>query len=440
MKIIHTADLHLGQVIYQHYDRYDEHEHFFSQLEKWCAGEKPDALVISGDIFDIQQPSATTKKTFTEHFVRLHSLCPDMHIVIVAGNHDSASRIQADSPVWKLANATLVGLSPSVELTDGPDGWQDDYIVKLDSGFIVTLPYMVGERRELIQSILDRVADMNTEGKPVVMTGHLAVTGSDVTGHGFDIGKIRTQGVCDLGKGYDYLALGHIHKPQTIGHLEDAMNADVTYPSGVVRYSGSALHVSCDEAYPHTVSVVTIGEHGGEVNVRQLRIDELRHFHILPEDGSSFTDADAAVNAVKNFADTVGSGYIRLRFDYAADIPADFNQNMYDTLKPYGEEVRYNPQIIWTGKPEETEGEKPVFQVAELQQMKDPMVFIEKTASQYPGLDLDEVREAFMEVKDEIERYEDEQKAKAADKEAKKAAKKAGMNTAEEESTTNEEQ
>ena len=91
MKIIHTADLHLGQIIYQNYDRVDEHEHFFGQLESLCQEEKPDALILSGDVFDIQQPSASVKKAFTEHFVKLHTQCPSMKIVITAGNHDSAS-------------------------------------------------------------------------------------------------------------------------------------------------------------------------------------------------------------------------------------------------------------------------------------------------------------------------------------------------------------
>ena len=91
MKIIHTADLHLGQVIYQNYDRADEHRHFFHQLAEWCKQEKPDALLVSGDVFDIQQPSAATKKAFTDYFVSLHQSCPTMHIIITAGNHDSAS-------------------------------------------------------------------------------------------------------------------------------------------------------------------------------------------------------------------------------------------------------------------------------------------------------------------------------------------------------------
>ena len=57
MKILHTADLHLGQIIYQNYDRSDEHRYFFSQLERWCREERPDALVVSGDVFNPERDS-----------------------------------------------------------------------------------------------------------------------------------------------------------------------------------------------------------------------------------------------------------------------------------------------------------------------------------------------------------------------------------------------
>ena len=131
MKLLHTADLHLGQVIYQNYDRNDEHRHFFRQLEQWCQEEQPDALLVSGDVFDIQQPSASVKKTFTDYFVQLHQHCPQMHIVVIAGNHDSASRIQAESSLWKLANAHLVGIPPAYNCMEAAEDWQDQYIVKL---------------------------------------------------------------------------------------------------------------------------------------------------------------------------------------------------------------------------------------------------------------------------------------------------------------------
>ncbi|MBR4390733.1 MAG: exonuclease SbcCD subunit D [Bacteroidales bacterium] len=406
MKILHTADLHLGQVIYQNYDRSDEHRHFFDQLMRWCKEEQPDALLVSGDVFDIQQPSSTTKKAFNDYFARLHRDCPDMHIIITAGNHDSASRIQADSSVWEFANATLIGVSPAME---AEGDWQDKYIVRLKTGYVVAMPYMIGERKNQLQSILDRIAAENKEGKPVVMMGHTAVTGLDATGHSFEIGRLKTQDAASFGQGYDYLALGHIHKPQTIGHPTDVMLEEVCYPAPVIRYSGSALHVSCDEAFPHTVSVVEMDRHGGQVKIRQLRIEELRHFYVLPQTGDPFGTADEAMEAVRQFIKEHPSGYIRLRMDYQTALPSNFNQMIYDLLASTQDEIRYNPNIVWEGKPTEAEtDEKPTFEVAELQQMNDPMTFVEKTKEQYPDLDLDEVRKAFEEVKAEAARMEEE--------------------------------
>ena len=419
MKILHTADLHLGQVIYQNYDRSDEHRHFFDQLMAWCKEHRPDALLVSGDVFDIQQPSASVKKAFTEYFVELHRQCPSMAIVITAGNHDSASRIQADSAVWTLANARLVGTAPQSEPAEG---WEEKYIVRLPAGYIVAMPYMTSERTETLQHLLDKINEENSEGKPVVMMGHTAVAGLDLQGHNIEIGTLKPQSLQSFGSGFDYLALGHIHKPQTIGHQEDAKTPEVAYPTPVVRYSGSALHVSCDEAYPHTVSLVEIDKHGGEVKIRQLRIDELRHFYTLPMDGSSYTSTKEALKGVRDFCKEKGSGYIRLKVDIATNLPANFSQMVYDELASTDDEVRYNPKIDWTGKTESSasEQEKPTFEVAELQQMTNPLDFIEKTITQYAGLSMDEVRQAFVEVEAEINRLAEESQAKAAAKAAKK--------------------
>lgn len=419
MKILHTADLHLGQVIYQNYDRCDEHLHFFKQLKQWCKEKKPDALIISGDIFDIQQPAASVKKTFTEYFVDLHNECPDMAMVITAGNHDSASRLQADHDVWNLANTTLIGVGPASEMEGN---WEENFIVRLKSGYVVAIPFMTGERPHVLQEILNKIKEENTDGKPVVMMGHTAVTGLDATGHDFEIGKIKTQDSKSFGEGFDYLALGHIHKPQTIGHQDDTFKSTVSYPAPVIRYSGSALHVSCDEDYPHTVSLVEIDKHDGTVKIEQLRIDELRHFYVLPEDGSSFTSSDEAINAIGQFCQDYKSGYIRLRIDNKTDIPSNFNQMVYDCLALTNDEVRYNPKILWTGQTTNTDSEQNdiKFEIADIQQMTNPLDFIEKTIEQYPTLTLEEIREAFKEVKEEILQMDEEEKTKKASKQLKK--------------------
>ena len=428
-KILHTADLHLGQILYNYYDRVDEHDHFFAQLVQWCEQYSPDALIVSGDVFDIQQPSAATKEHFNRTFVGLHRRFPHMAIVVTAGNHDSASRLEADSPVWGLSGVTLVGHAPANDavLEGNPDA-MDRYIVELPQGFIVAVPFMTTSRPAVLQALLDRVAERNSDCRPVVMTGHLAVSGGDFTGHG-EVGTIKTVDANQMGHGFDYLALGHIHRPQTLGYpLNDEYTLGTeassaatallgteatspatpqphhTYPSGIMRYSGSPLHVSCDEAYPHSVSLVDIDRHGGTVGLRRLRVDELRHFHTLPEAGappaSSFEEVMQQVN---DFCRSHERGYIRLRIDYGTPLPPDFAQAVYSRLEATGNEVRFNPKTIWENINDSgAEAKSLKFEVAELQQMTDPMDFIRRTANLFPEFDIEDLEADFDEIKKEL--------------------------------------
>ena len=407
MRIIHTADLHLGQIMYQDYSRDDEHDHFFAQLESWCLDYRPDALVVSGDIFDIQQPGAAVKRRFNEYFVHLHNLLPDMAIVITAGNHDSASRIHADNAVWSLGNVKLVGIPPASDSLSRPDGWQLDYIVQLPQGFIVAMPFTLGSRQDIVQSILDYVSQLNSGLKPVVLMGHLAVTGTDFTGHNVDIGHLQTVNPDDLGRGFDYMALGHIHRPQTLGYPGEHEPIS-TYPAGVIRYSGSPLHVSCDEKYPHTVSLVDIDCHGGNVTLTRLRIDEKHHFYELPLNGHA-SSADEALASLLQFALDHPSFYFRFVLDGSVTLPPDFNQQVYQFIESSQQDIRYNPKPLWVNLPQNEEtGSQPLFQVADLQQMTNPMDFIRQTQSNYPEFDIEELAEAFKEVEAEVRRLNDD--------------------------------
>lgn len=419
MKILHTADLHLGQIMYQYYDRVDEHDHYFGQLKGWCKEHRPDALLVCGDVFDMPQPGAATKEHFNRTVADLHNAFPQMAIVIIAGNHDSAARLQADSVVWELSGVTLVGQAPPMDALQHDNGWQDNYIVEIPSGFIAAMPFTTSSRRNVVQSILDRVAERNTGDKPVVLCGHLALADIDFTGHG-DIGNQRVMDASEMGSGYDYLALGHIHRPQTVGQdLKDESQTESVYPSGAIRYCGSALHVNCDERFPHTVSLVEMERHGSEVHVSRLRIDELRHFYTIPDEGKeAATSTDEIYASLYAFCEEKKSGYIRLRIDHATPLPANFVQTVYQILEATENEVRFNPKTIWEGEKEEPDKEpKPVFEVAELQQMTNPLDFIEQTIDQYPGLNIGQLRDDFAEIERELRTIDE---AEANKKTAKK--------------------
>lgn len=410
MRLLHIADLHLGQIMYQYYERNDEHIHFFEQLRRWCNDYKPDALVVCGDVFDIQQPSATIRDFFNSTFVALHQRFPDIQLVITAGNHDSAARIEADRKVWGMANVKLVGHGPSPDALSQDDGWQDKFIVETNSGFIITLPFMSSVRTQVIQSILDRVEQRNSDNKPVVMTAHLAVTGSDITGHG-SIGNLRTIALDELGTGYDYLALGHIHRPQTLGFsIKDEEKPQSTYPSGVARYSGSPLYVNCDELFTHSASLVDIAQHGSDVVLTRLPIDQLMKFHILPPAEKPAAQSASEVLALVDELCEKQSGYFRLRIDSSAAMPADFTQTVYHKTEVTNGRVRWNPNTITENLPPESDDEqKPTFKIAELQQMANPLDFIRRIIHQYPELNIEQLEEDFKLIEDEMTKGDNEQ-------------------------------
>ena len=88
MKLIHTSDWHLGVRLYN-WDETDEEKHLFAQLAAVVEDEQPDALVVSGDVFDTGAPGNDVAKRFTDALLEVTSRCPGMVTVVIAGNHDS---------------------------------------------------------------------------------------------------------------------------------------------------------------------------------------------------------------------------------------------------------------------------------------------------------------------------------------------------------------
>ena len=98
MKILATSDWHLGNLFHGN-DRLPEHKHFLQWLLVQIAEQKPDALLVAGDIFDNGNPSAAAQTVYYEFLADATHLCPNMQIIITAGNHDSASRLEAPRPL-----------------------------------------------------------------------------------------------------------------------------------------------------------------------------------------------------------------------------------------------------------------------------------------------------------------------------------------------------
>ncbi|MDE6422743.1 MAG: exonuclease subunit SbcD, partial [Muribaculaceae bacterium] len=190
MKILHTSDWHLGQLLYS-YDRTEEYLDFFHQLKEIIRWEMPDALLVSGDIYDVSNPPASVCRLFKDTILELHSLVPDMAIIITAGNHDSASRIDIDRNLWKSNDIHVIG---GIDKIEGDFDFSDLIIKVGDAGYVAALPFVnrlmlkksknedSGER-DLLSKLEEQVKAVNSEGLPVVLMAHLAVADCDKTGH-----------------------------------------------------------------------------------------------------------------------------------------------------------------------------------------------------------------------------------------------------------------
>lgn len=332
MKIIHTSDWHLGHTLYEH-DRTEEQTAFLLQLRDIVAEERPDALIVSGDIYDRTNPSTAVQRMYYRAMLDIHAACPEMAIVVTAGNHDSKAMLELGRELWLMAGVRVVS---QVERKDGIVD-MDRHIIEIGGadggkvGYVVAVPHIFDNnypvidedcaksdrKRVFFNALMERMAEVNTDNLPVVMMAHLTVANCNCEGHDMDVvGGINETAQEELGRGYDYLALGHIHYPQTL-------NGE----NGVARYSGSPIPVSFDETYQHSVSVVTV-ERGCRPVVREIRIRNIRPMLTVPSVPSSFGDALSGLKDIGSSEEC----YVRLNILMREPLPSDYMEQIAKAL------------------------------------------------------------------------------------------------------------
>lgn len=309
MKILHTSDWHLGHTLYN-YDRTEEQMAMLLQMVDIVREEKPDVFLLCGDVYHTPQPSAAVQTMFTNALVEIHDANPDMTIVITAGNHDSGTKHDIFRTPWKALKVYTIG---SVDANN-----KEDLIIDIPGqGYVIAVPY-VNERNMpdgFFQDLLDIVAERNKANLPIVMTAHTTVSGCDFAGHEnaseYVVGGIDSHSLEDMGTGYDYLALGHIHHAQFVRGGNHR-----------VRYSGTPIPVSFDENYQHSVSIVELNKHGEEPIVREIEIQTHRPLVTLPKDGvARWEDAKDLLEEFPNDIEA----YIRLNVEVDNFLPVEAN-------------------------------------------------------------------------------------------------------------------
>jgi len=307
MKLLHTSDWHLGHALYN-FDRLEEQSQMIDQMVDIVRLRRPDVFLLCGDVFHTAQPSAAVQTLFAEGLLRIREAAPAMEVVVTSGNHDSAARHEIFRTPWRALGVRIIGTADPERL--------DDLIMELPGqGFVAAVPY-VHERNlpeGFFQRLLDRVAARNQAGLPVVLSAHTTVGGCDFSGHDnasdLMVGGIDAYDLTDLGEGYDYLALGHIHRPQF-----------VRAGGRSVRYCGTPLPVSFDECYPHSVSLVQLDRRTAPPRVEEIPIDNPRPLVTLPAEG--WADWAEAKRLLADFPPEVPA-YLRLNVEVEDFLPPE---------------------------------------------------------------------------------------------------------------------
>jgi len=259
MKVLHTSDWHIGRTLYGR-KRYDEFEAFLTWFAETIQQDEIDALLVAGDVFDTSAPSNRAQELYYRFLCRVAaSSC--RHVVVVAGNHDSPSFLNAPKELLKALDVHVVGSA-----SEAPE---DEVLVLRDEQdapelIVCAVPYLrdrdirvaeAGENvedkeRKLIDGIRNHYAavDALAEQKrtelgadiPIVAMGHLFTAGGQtVDGDGVRelyVGSLAHVTAGIFPASFDYLALGHLHVPQKVNDLE------------TIRYSGSPLPMGFGEA------------------------------------------------------------------------------------------------------------------------------------------------------------------------------------------------
>ncbi|EXJ10249.1 exonuclease SbcCD subunit D C-terminal domain-containing protein [Nitrincola nitratireducens] len=259
MKILHTSDWHIGRTLYGR-KRYEEFEGFLNWLADTIETQQIDALLVAGDIFDTSTPSNRAQTLYYRFLCRIAaSAC--RHVVVIAGNHDSPTFLNAPKELLKALDVHVVG--------SASDRLDDEVLTLRDSQgepelIVCAVPYLrdrdirtaeAGEtledkERKLLDGIRQHYASVGALAEqtrqslgvevPIVGMGHLfAAGGKTLEGDGVRelyVGSLAHISAAIFPECFDYVALGHLHVPQAVGGNE------------FIRYSGSPLPMGFGEA------------------------------------------------------------------------------------------------------------------------------------------------------------------------------------------------
>ncbi len=272
MRILHTADWHIGQRLHER-QRTDEHEQFLDWLLETIQAHQVELLLVSGDIFDTALPSSESTNLYYRFLYRLFSKT-DAYTVITAGNHDSPRHLEAPREFLEMGRIYVVGTAdeptkcvvtlprenPQVAVAAVPFLSESDlrhlsYETEADRN----------ERyRERFKAFYADCVSLMPVELPKILMGHLFVQGGQVgdSERNIQIGGATAIHASDFPKDVSYVALGHLHRPQTIKGTD--------YP---IRYSGSPIPLRFNEAsYRKKMYLLELADDGTLIRDEEIKV------------------------------------------------------------------------------------------------------------------------------------------------------------------------
>lgn len=279
MKLLHTADWHLGQVFFE-YDRKKEHTIFLNWLKEQIRLLNVDVLLIAGDVFDSPNPSAESQKMYYQFLRDTTSENPDLQIIVIAGNHDSAARLEAPNPLLEEMNVSVRGVIK--KNSEGKIDYDQLIIPLKKGGHCLAVPFLRQGDYPTSENYALGVQNMYAElyekarnlEKPLIAMGHLHASGAEISDNDRSeraiVGGLEFVLPSAFPKELAYTALGHLHRAQQVGGRFN------------IRYSGAPIPMSFAEKNNHQ-GVVLVEISNGETTVEQIKFEQAIKLLSIPE-------------------------------------------------------------------------------------------------------------------------------------------------------------
>ncbi len=299
---MHLSDLHLG-IRVNDFSLIDDQRYILSQIVDIAAEERPDAVIIAGDIYDKAIPSAEAVGLFDDLLTTLSD--KNLPVFAISGNHDSAERLSFGKRLMSNSGVHIAsvfcGTAEKIAMSDA-HGRVNIYLLPFIKPATVRQYFPdteIATYDQAVASVLDSLAVDRDERN--VLIAHQFVTGAVTS----DSEQITAGGIDNIDvarfEPFDYVALGHIHRPQSIRR-------------STVRYCGTPLKYSFSEHnHQKSVTLVTLGEKG-EVTVDERPLSPMRD---MREIRGSYDQ----ITLKENYDGTKTDDFVRIILTDEEDIP-----------------------------------------------------------------------------------------------------------------------